>query len=64
MIRLRNQYPKAGAREIVSLLFHEENMSVYRALVVEYFALYEPEMVRERRKNHLRRKEADDADEW
>jgi hypothetical protein len=75
MIRLRNQYPKAGAREIVSLLFHEENMSVYRcvflslslgkqshcvgyirALVVEYFALYEPEMVRERRKNRLRRK--------
>ncbi|KAJ7240685.1 hypothetical protein C8J57DRAFT_1245133 [Mycena rebaudengoi] len=56
MIRLRNQYPKAGAREILSLLFYEENMSVSRALVVEYFALYEPEMVRERRKNPLRRK--------
>jgi hypothetical protein len=35
-----------------------------RALVVEYFTLYEPEMVRERRKNRLRRKEVDDADEW
>ncbi|KAJ7251060.1 hypothetical protein C8J57DRAFT_1238923 [Mycena rebaudengoi] len=56
MIRLRNQCPKAGAREIVNLLFHAEKMSVSRALVVEYFALYEPEMVRERRKNRLRRK--------
>ncbi|KAJ7176192.1 hypothetical protein C8R43DRAFT_942992 [Mycena crocata] len=40
LIRLRSQYPKVGAREIISLLFHEENMSVSR----------------ERRKNRLRRK--------
>ncbi|KAJ7348305.1 hypothetical protein DFH08DRAFT_914298 [Mycena albidolilacea] len=56
MIRLRAQYPKAGARDMVGLLFHEEKMGVSRALVVKYFALYEPELVRERRKNRLRRK--------
>ncbi|KAJ6474357.1 hypothetical protein C8R45DRAFT_835079 [Mycena sanguinolenta] len=56
MIRLHAQYPKAGAREMVSLLFHEENMSVPRNLVVEYFSVYEPELVKERRKNRLRRK--------
>ncbi|KAJ7820410.1 hypothetical protein B0H14DRAFT_3089252 [Mycena olivaceomarginata] len=56
MVRLRDQYPKAGAREIVGLLFHEENLSVPRDLVTEYFSIYEPELVRERRKNRLRRK--------
>ncbi|KAJ7601591.1 hypothetical protein B0H17DRAFT_1155239 [Mycena rosella] len=56
MLRLRQQYPKAGAREIVSLLFHEENMNVSRNLVTEYFAMYEPEFVKERRKNRLQRK--------
>lgn len=30
MIHLRQQYPKAGAREMVSILFHEENISVPR----------------------------------
>ncbi|KAJ7242659.1 hypothetical protein C8J57DRAFT_1243863 [Mycena rebaudengoi] len=30
MVCLRAQYPNAGAREIVSLLFHEENMGVPR----------------------------------
>ncbi|KAJ7843631.1 hypothetical protein B0H14DRAFT_3139543 [Mycena olivaceomarginata] len=56
MIRLRDQYPKAGAREIVSLLFHEENMSVSRNVVTEYFSIYEPALVKERRQNRLRRK--------
>ncbi|KAJ7729286.1 hypothetical protein B0H14DRAFT_3617421 [Mycena olivaceomarginata] len=56
MIRLWDQYPKAGAREIVSLLFHEENMSVSRNVVTEYFSIYEPELVKERRQNRLRRK--------
>ncbi|KAJ7214558.1 hypothetical protein GGX14DRAFT_550501 [Mycena pura] len=45
-----------GAREIVGLLFHEENMSVPRNVVTEYFSVFEPELVRERRKNRLRRK--------
>ncbi|KAJ7720463.1 hypothetical protein DFH07DRAFT_714292, partial [Mycena maculata] len=56
LFRLRAQYPKAGAREIVSLLFHEENMSVSRNMVTEYFSVFEPELVKERRKNRLRRK--------
>ncbi|KAJ7670123.1 hypothetical protein DFH06DRAFT_1372925 [Mycena polygramma] len=56
LMRLREQYPQAGAREIVSLLFHEENMSVSRNLVTEYFSIYEPELVKQRRKNRLRRK--------
>lgn len=30
MLRLRAQYPKAGVREMISLLFHEENMLVAR----------------------------------
>ncbi|KAJ6475574.1 hypothetical protein C8R45DRAFT_1054726 [Mycena sanguinolenta] len=56
MIRLRDQYPKAGAREMISLLFHEENMSVSRNIVTEYFSVHEPHLVRERRQNRLRRK--------
>lgn len=28
--RIRAQYPKAGTREMISLLFHKENMSVAR----------------------------------
>ncbi|KAJ7898960.1 hypothetical protein B0H14DRAFT_105943 [Mycena olivaceomarginata] len=56
MLRLRGQYPKAGAREIVSLLFHEEHMNISRSLVTEYFTTYELELVKERRKNRLRRK--------
>lgn len=31
MLRLRPQYPKAGIREIISLLFHEEGMQVPRS---------------------------------
>ncbi|KAK6985245.1 hypothetical protein R3P38DRAFT_3450785 [Favolaschia claudopus] len=56
MLRLRLQYPKAGHREISSLLFHEENMSVPRSVITSYFAQYEPELVRQRRANRLRRK--------
>ncbi|KAF8996698.1 hypothetical protein BDQ17DRAFT_1249445 [Cyathus striatus] len=56
MIRLRTQYPQAGAREMVSLLFHEESMAVSRRIVTSYFALYEPELVQQRRAQRLRRK--------
>ncbi|KAJ6461455.1 hypothetical protein C8R45DRAFT_1056028 [Mycena sanguinolenta] len=45
MIRLRDH-----------LLFHEENMSVSRNIVTEYFSVHEPHLVRERRQNRLRRK--------
>ncbi|KAJ7759725.1 hypothetical protein DFH07DRAFT_918861 [Mycena maculata] len=56
MLRLRAQYPKAGQREISSLLFHEEDMSVSRSVITSYFAMYEPELVRQRRANRLKRK--------
>ncbi|KAJ7728282.1 hypothetical protein DFH07DRAFT_757330, partial [Mycena maculata] len=56
LLRLRAQYPKAGAREIVSILFHEENMSVSGNIVTKYFSVFEPELVKERHKNCLRRK--------
>ncbi|KAJ7932229.1 hypothetical protein B0H13DRAFT_2227784 [Mycena leptocephala] len=56
MLRLRAQYPKAGQREIRGLLFHEENMSVARTVITSYFAIYEPELVRQRRANCLKRK--------
>ncbi|KAJ6580543.1 hypothetical protein DFH09DRAFT_1246021 [Mycena vulgaris] len=55
-LRLRAQYPMAGAREIISLLFQEEHMSVSRSVVTEYFAVYEAELVKQRRKNRLRHK--------
>jgi len=35
MIDIRQMYPKAGVREVISLLFHEKNMSVSRS----YFLL-------------------------
>ncbi|KAJ7077312.1 hypothetical protein B0H15DRAFT_1003903 [Mycena belliarum] len=56
MQRLRAQYPKAGQREISGLLFHEEDMSVPRSVITSYFAIYEPELVRQRRANRLKRK--------
>ncbi|KAG2132217.1 hypothetical protein BD769DRAFT_1666236 [Suillus cothurnatus] len=56
MTNLRPMYPNAGAREVVSLLFHEWNMSVPRSVVISYFRTYEPELVRQRKANRLRRK--------
>ncbi|KAJ6568517.1 hypothetical protein B0H19DRAFT_939041 [Mycena capillaripes] len=56
MLRLRAQYPKAGQREMSSLLFHEENMSVQRSVIVAYYAVYEAELVRQRRARRLKRK--------
>ncbi|KAG1836109.1 hypothetical protein F4604DRAFT_1943658 [Suillus subluteus] len=56
MTHLRPMYPNAGAREVVSLLFHEWNMSVPRSVVISYFRTYEPELVRQRKANRLRRK--------
>ncbi|KAJ6596587.1 hypothetical protein B0H10DRAFT_2441868 [Mycena sp. CBHHK59/15] len=56
MIRLRAQYPRAGQREISGLLFHEEDMSVSRAVITSYFAIYVPDLVRQRRANRLKRK--------
>ncbi|RDB25057.1 hypothetical protein Hypma_007524 [Hypsizygus marmoreus] len=57
MIRLREQYPNAGAREMISLLFHEEDILVSRSVMTSYFEIYEPELIKQRRANRLRRKQ-------
>ncbi|KIJ06201.1 hypothetical protein PAXINDRAFT_92365 [Paxillus involutus ATCC 200175] len=56
MMELRAMYPKAGAREVVSLLFHEKQMCVARNVVCQYFAIYEPELVRQRKAGRLQRR--------
>ncbi|KAG1721252.1 hypothetical protein EDB19DRAFT_1646599 [Suillus lakei] len=56
MIDLRHMYPKAGIREVISLLFHERDMSVSRFVVSSYFAVYEPELVCERKSRCLKRR--------
>ncbi|KIJ04409.1 hypothetical protein PAXINDRAFT_22304 [Paxillus involutus ATCC 200175] len=53
MVELWAMYPKAGAREMVSLLFHEYSMSVARSAVREYFAIHEPQLVQQRRAGRL-----------
>ncbi|KDQ50823.1 hypothetical protein JAAARDRAFT_62969 [Jaapia argillacea MUCL 33604] len=57
MVRLRRIYPKAGAREMISLLFHEEQMQVPRSVVTTYFAIIELDLVRQRKANQLKRKQ-------
>ncbi|KAG2134218.1 hypothetical protein BD769DRAFT_1385810 [Suillus cothurnatus] len=56
MAGLRATYPNAGAREMVNLLFHEQAMSVSRNVVVAYFAMYEVELVRQRKAHRLQRR--------
>ncbi|KAG6843514.1 hypothetical protein H0H93_000741, partial [Arthromyces matolae] len=57
MRELRKQYPKAGAREMVGLLFHEHSMSVPKSVVISYFAIYEPELVAQRKAHRLKRRQ-------
>ncbi|KAG1851898.1 hypothetical protein F4604DRAFT_1933836 [Suillus subluteus] len=45
MVDLREAYPNAGAWEMVSLLFHEKDMSVSRNVVISYFAAFEVELL-------------------
>ncbi|KAG1891711.1 uncharacterized protein F5891DRAFT_1131539 [Suillus fuscotomentosus] len=56
MLNLRATYLNAGAREMVSLLYHEREMNVARRVVTEYFALYEPKLVHQRKACRLRRR--------
>ncbi|KAG1864858.1 hypothetical protein F4604DRAFT_1586308, partial [Suillus subluteus] len=56
MVDLREAYPNAGAQEMVSLLFHEKDMSVSRNVVISYFAAFEAELVRQRKANQLKRR--------
>ncbi|KAG1736064.1 hypothetical protein EDD22DRAFT_852297 [Suillus occidentalis] len=54
MIKLRKAYPNAGAREMVILLFHEKEMSVSRNLVISYCAIYEADLVHQRKARRLK----------
>ncbi|KAG1832673.1 hypothetical protein EV424DRAFT_1342207 [Suillus variegatus] len=56
MLELRKMYPKAGMREIISLLHHEEGMSVSRSVIKSYFAIYEADLVRQRKARRLQRR--------
>ncbi|KAI6006422.1 hypothetical protein EDC04DRAFT_2871708 [Pisolithus marmoratus] len=49
MVQLQETYPMAGAREMVSLLFHEWEMLVSRSIVCKYFTVYEPHLVKVRK---------------
>ncbi|KAG1890172.1 hypothetical protein F4604DRAFT_1876780 [Suillus subluteus] len=49
MVDLCEAFPNAGAREMVSLLFHEKDMSVSRNMVISYFAAYEAGLVHQRK---------------
>ncbi|KAG1796638.1 uncharacterized protein HD556DRAFT_1431265 [Suillus plorans] len=56
MLELREMYPKAGMREMISLLHHEEGMSVSRSVIKSYFAIYEADLVRQRKARRLQRR--------
>ncbi|CAK5263853.1 unnamed protein product [Mycena citricolor] len=55
--RIRVIYPKAGGRDMVNLLFNEENMMVSSGIVMEFFHRFEPDLVRERCHGHFKRKQ-------
>ncbi|KAG6378350.1 hypothetical protein JVT61DRAFT_14075 [Boletus reticuloceps] len=57
MAELRSMYPQAGAREMISHLFHSHGMQVSRRVVRDYFAIYEPELVKQRKANRLQRRQ-------
>ncbi|KAG6370288.1 hypothetical protein JVT61DRAFT_12239 [Boletus reticuloceps] len=56
MAKLRSTYPQAGAREMISHLFHSYGMQVPRRVIFDYFATYEPELVKQRKANRLQRR--------
>ncbi|KAF8149133.1 hypothetical protein B0H34DRAFT_758164 [Crassisporium funariophilum] len=56
MVDLREQYPLAGARDMVNHIFHKTGMKVSRALIVVYFRVWEPELVRQRKAGRLKRR--------
>ncbi|KAI6037299.1 hypothetical protein BKA83DRAFT_4486298 [Pisolithus microcarpus] len=55
MVELQAIYPNAGAHEMISLLYHEHNMSVSRSVIWDYFATYEPHLIRHRKAHRLQR---------
>ncbi|KAJ7572567.1 hypothetical protein C8J56DRAFT_1140717 [Mycena floridula] len=56
MVELRAMYPKAGALEMRNLLFHEHMILASRPYLVDYFRLYEPHLIAERKAKNLKRK--------
>ncbi|KAG1774631.1 hypothetical protein EV702DRAFT_1047582 [Suillus placidus] len=56
MLELHEMYPKAGMREVISLLHHEEGMSVSRSVIKSYFSIYEADLVRQRKARRLQRR--------
>ncbi|KAG2054775.1 hypothetical protein BDR06DRAFT_971436 [Suillus hirtellus] len=57
MIKLRKAYPNAGVWEMVILLFHEKEMSVSRNLVIAYCAIYEADLVHQRKAHCLKQRQ-------
>ena len=73
-MELREKYPRAGARDMISLLFHEMDMCVsrfvciisfsagrltpdfIRSVIRDYFATYEPHLVRQQKAGRLQRR--------
>ncbi|KAI6156702.1 hypothetical protein BKA82DRAFT_4009262 [Pisolithus tinctorius] len=53
MIKLREMYPNAGTREMISLIFFEHDMSVSQSTMQLYFTTYEPHLVRHCKARHL-----------
>ncbi|KAF8148594.1 hypothetical protein B0H34DRAFT_811826 [Crassisporium funariophilum] len=56
MVDLQEQYPLAGARDMVNHIFHRTGMKVSHALIVVYFRVWEPELVRQRKAGRLKRR--------
>ncbi|KIK80942.1 hypothetical protein PAXRUDRAFT_157290 [Paxillus rubicundulus Ve08.2h10] len=53
MIELQAMYLKAGAHEMVSLLFHKRNLSVARCVVCGYFAMFKPGLIQQWKASRL-----------
>ncbi|KIK94040.1 hypothetical protein PAXRUDRAFT_143761 [Paxillus rubicundulus Ve08.2h10] len=53
IVKLQAMYPKAGAHEMISLLFHERDMAVSSHHIQQYFATCEPELVQQCKAGHL-----------
>ncbi|PPR07577.1 hypothetical protein CVT24_007318 [Panaeolus cyanescens] len=53
---LRSLYPKAGVRDMLNLLFFQDNISIPRNTLTSYFRQYEPERIQERKAGKLKRR--------
>ncbi|KAL4065979.1 hypothetical protein J3A83DRAFT_4190273 [Scleroderma citrinum] len=51
MAELQSMYPEARIHEMISLIFHEHNMSVSQRVMCQYFATYKPHLVRQCKAN-------------